>query len=111
MSVGGVNPLEWILPPVALSHILVDTASKAVTGKDAIVTPGSPEAKARKARAAQDAQGRSAQALAESRQAQDEAGIGTAQSDFESRQRAEGASEFLTGRRRASEDLAYTGSL
>lgn len=111
MSVGGVNPLEWILPPVALSHILVDTVSEAATGSKAIVTPGSPEAKARKARAAQDAQTKSAQALADSRQQQDEAGIATAQSDFESRQRAAGASAFLTGRRRASQDLAYTGSL
>lgn len=111
MSVGGVNPLEWILPPVALSHALVDTAAKAITGKEAIVTPGSSADKARKASAAQDARLKEAQSLADSRQQQDESGIASAQADFESRQRAAGASEVLTGKRRGSQDLAYTGAL
>jgi hypothetical protein len=41
---GGVNPFEWILPPVALSHMIVDEASK-IGGGDGVAAPGSPDAK------------------------------------------------------------------
>lgn len=112
MSVGGVNPLEWILPPVAISHAIVNTASKAITGKDVVVTPGSAEDKARKAQAANDAQVRASQTLAESRSQEDEAGTLTGQDDYESRQRALAASELITGKKRgSSQSLAYSGAL
>lgn len=113
MSVGGVNPLEWILPPVAISHAIVNTASKAITGKDAVVTPGSAEDKARKAQAAADAQVKASQTLAESRNTEDTSGVQTGQDDYQSRQRALSASSFITGQKRNSgtSSLAYSGAL
>ena len=111
MSMGGVNPLEWILPPLAMSHIIVDTVSKVATGKNAVQMPGSPDAKARTRQAEHSKQVNAAQTLAESRQREDEAGVATAHRDFNSRQRAARASDVLTGRRRASQDLAYEGEL
>ena len=42
MGGGGVSPFEWILPPVAISHQIVNTASQQISGNRAkIVTPGS----------------------------------------------------------------------
>ena len=41
---GGVNPFEWILPPVALSHHIVDQAAK-IGGGDGVSVPGSADAK------------------------------------------------------------------
>ena len=110
MSVGGVNPLEWILPPVALTHAVIDTAAQAVTGKEAFVTPGSATDKRQKAERAQQQRVNAAQSLAESRETQDP-GPPTADDELASRRRARSASEFLTGRRRPSQTLAAEGSL
>jgi hypothetical protein len=43
---GGVNPLEWLFPPLALSHTIADAAGVNVT------TPGSPRAQQQQAESA-----------------------------------------------------------
>lgn len=45
---GGVNPLEWILPPLAISHEIVNAVAGAAGG-EGITAPGSPTAKRDKA--------------------------------------------------------------
>lgn len=110
MSVGGVNPLEWIFPPAALTHAVIDTAAKAATGKEAVVTPGSAVDKQRKAEGEQQRRIQEAQKLSESRAAA-EPKPETAEDRLASRRRAIAASEFLTGQKRASQTLASTGTL
>ena len=42
MGGGGVSPFEWILPPVAIAHQAVNTASQQISGNRAkLITPGS----------------------------------------------------------------------
>lgn len=110
MSVGSVNPLEWLFPPAAITHAVIDTAAQATTGKPAIVTPGSAIDKQRKAEDEQQRRVQEAQKLSESRAAAEPKPL-TASQEFESRQRALSASEFLTGRKRASSTLAEQGTL
>jgi hypothetical protein len=43
---GGVNPLEYIIPVVGLTHLAIDEATKAGSGGEAGATaPGSPDDK------------------------------------------------------------------
>lgn len=110
MSVGSVNPLEWLFPPAALTHAVVDTVSTAATGKPALVSPGSAIDKQRKAEAEQNRRIQEAQKLSESRAAA-EPNPQTAEDELASRRRATAASAFLTGERRATQTLAGTGTL
>jgi len=110
MSVGSVNPLEWLFPPAALTHAVVDTVATAATGKPAIVSPGSAVDKQRKAEAEQQRRIQEAQKLSESRAAA-EPKPQTAEDELASRRRAIAASSFLTGERRATQTLAGTGTL
>lgn len=41
---GSVNPIEWILPPVALNHMLASEISQAAGGSS-LDAPGSPNAR------------------------------------------------------------------
>ncbi|MGH8865537.1 MAG: hypothetical protein ACREVZ_12955, partial [Burkholderiales bacterium] len=43
---GGVNPLEWILPPVAVSHAIVNEVAPHA-GQTRLVTPESQTARTR----------------------------------------------------------------
>lgn len=110
MSVGGVNPLEWIFPPLALSHVVVDTASKAITGKEAAIMPGSPVAKAENAQEEQQREMEAAQKLSQSREEERPKPL-TGDDELQSRRRAISASDFITGKRRASQGLAEAGAL
>lgn len=110
MSVGSVNPLEWLFPPLAITHAAVDTAAQATTGKPAVVTPGSAVDKQRKAENEQSRRIQEAQKLSESRAAAEPKPL-TAAEEFESRRRALSASEFLTGQRRATSTLTAQGTL
>lgn len=111
MSVGSVNPLEWLFPPVALTHAAADTVATAATGKPAIVTPGSAVAKAQKAEAEQRTRLAEAQRLSESRTAADATPLSAADELESRRRRIASASEFLTGARRPTSTLADGGTL
>ena len=116
---GGVNPLEWILPPVALAHLAVDqggkVASEAVGGDKLPGVPGSQRVNEDEAAADAQAQQQAAldaQAQA-AKQAKDDldARTETAQEARQSRTRAGGvASQFLGGKRRASQTLTDPGT-
>ncbi len=96
-----VNPLEWILPPVALSHMALDAAGVKIN------TPGSPNTKrsAGEAQASREADIQK-QRLGEQHRAQQQR-----LSDAEPmnvRRRAEASARALgeTGRRTASQLLS-----
>lgn len=110
MSVGGINPLEWIFPPLAISHAVVNTASKSITGEDAVSLPGSPNAKAKAAQEQQQAELEAAQKLSQTREAEEPKPL-TGDDELKSRRRALAASEFITGKRRGAQSLAETGAL
>lgn len=101
MSIGGVNPIEWVFPPLALTHAAVDVASKAATGENAFNTPGSAGAKQKEAQQQQQQRLSVSQELAADRARQEAASRPlTPQQEEESRNRLASASEFLTGQKR-----------
>lgn len=108
---GGVNPIEWVLPPVAISHTLVDQGAKAA-GVTPPAIPGSPDAKQKKAlgdaEAAQQAQ-RDQAARNQTKAEQDVAArTETPQEALEARRRAGAVYGSLGsgGKRRASQYLS-----
>ena len=121
---GSTNPIEWVVPPVAIAHMSIDEglkASKKLGGPDLALppAPGSPDDKTDEAAAAAEANRQkllSAQAQAQeearTQAAQDLAArIETPQEAMESRRRAIAASQALGGgRRRASQTLTDPGS-
>lgn len=100
MSFGGIHPAEWILPPLALNHALVNTVVP-------LNTPGSSAAKA--ASAAKDTAAKQAeqQKLSEQRAQQiaSESQPFTPEQELKSRQRLASAAEFLTGEKRTIRTL------
>lgn len=101
MSIGGVNPIEWVFPPLALTHAALDLGSKAVTGENFFNTPGSAGAKQKEAQQQQQQRLSVSQELAADRARQEEASRPfTPQQEQESRSRLASASEFITGRKR-----------
>lgn len=42
---GGVSPFEWILPPVAISHVAYNAAAQQVSPRAKLEAPGSPDDK------------------------------------------------------------------
>lgn len=111
---GGVNPIEWVLPPLALTHTLVDQGAKAV-GAKVPPAPGSPTAKADEAQDA--AEQRAQDALTQQQQARDTeardlaARTETPQEAVDARRRAQLSADRLGGgRRRASQTLTDTGA-
>lgn len=108
MGGGGINPLEWILPPVALAHQAYNSASQQVSGNRAkIVTPGSATDRQN---AADD---RNEQALGEQRAAAETAAERlrynttpqTPQEELAARRRAQSAKQALGS---ASQQLTGT---
>jgi len=107
---GGVNPLEWLLPPVALAHTAVDLGARiaGVNPEDIPSTPGSPAAREQAAAESQR------ETLDAARRRADRDRPQTAQEELESRQRRKAASELLGGggrRRKASQTLTEPGAL
>lgn len=101
MSVGGVNPIEWVFPPLALTHAAVDAGSRAATGENAFNTPGSAGAKQKEAQAAAQQKLSVSEALAADQKQKEEASRPlTPQQELQSRERLMSATAFLTGRRR-----------
>lgn len=101
MSVGGVNPIEWVLPPLALTHLAVDAASKVATGENALNVPGSAGAKQKQAEAEQQQRLSASQELAAEQKRKEEANRPlTASQEQDSRARLSSATEFITGRKR-----------
>ncbi len=100
MSFGGVHPAEWILPPLALNHALVNMVAP-------INTPGSSAA--RKEAAAKDAaQKENLRQVLSEQKAQETANQAaplTPEQDLASRQRLASASEFITQQKRAGRTL------
>lgn len=101
MSIGGVNPIEWVFPPLALTHAALDVGSKAVTGENFFNTPGSAGAKQKEKQAAEQQRLSVSQELAADRARQEEASRPfTPQQELQSRDRLLSATDFLTGRKR-----------
>ena len=111
---GGVNPIEWVLPPLALTHLAVDQGAKAA-GTKAPPAPGSPDEKVASAQEAADQ--RAQDMLTQQQQARDAeardlaARTETPQEAMESRRRAQASADRLGGgMRRASQTLTETGA-
>ena len=111
---GGVNPIEWVLPPLAATHMIVDQGAT-LTGNKLPPVPGSPAAneddKAAEAQAKQqaalDAQAQAVQQAKDDLAARTE----TPQEANEAKRRAKvSASQFLGGKRRASQTLTDPGA-
>jgi len=110
---GGVNPIEWVLPPLAMSHLLVDQGAK-LAGQKLPPVPGSPDAKADdEADAAEAARIKAQDTLtAQGQQAERDlaARTETPQEALDARRRAVAASVALGGgKRRASQTLTTPG--
>lgn len=108
MGGGGINPLEWILPPVALAHQAYNSASQQVSGNRAkLVAPGSGTAQQNKADTKNE------QALGEQRAAAEQAAETlrynttpqTPQEELAARRRAQSAKQALGS---ASQQLTGT---
>lgn len=110
---GGVNPIEWVLPPVALTHMAVDQAAS-LSGNPIPGVPGSQSAAADKAKddaeAARIAAQQSMQADATRASDLLAARTETPQEALDSRRRAAVSAEKLGGgKRRASQTLTDPG--
>lgn len=103
---GGVSPIEWVVPPLALAHASYNVAAGAVSPELAVTAPGSPDDKARKAGTIGAGEG--------VKPGQPELGPRpqTGAEEQESRKRAIAASEALGGgrRRKASQTLTESGA-
>jgi len=110
---GGVNPIEWVLPPVAILHTIVDQAASA-SGNPIPGVPGSQTAAAKQAEDDAAAQQHAQQDTAnqQAKQAADDlaARTETPQEALLSRRRAQvSATQTLGGQRRASQTLTDPG--
>lgn len=110
---GGVNPIEWVLPPLALTHLIVDKAAD-LSGSPIPGVPGSQSAAAAKAKddaeaarkAAQDSMNADATRASDLLAARTE----TPQEALDARRRAQISAEQLGGgKRRASQTLTDPG--
>lgn len=100
MSFGGVHPMEWILPPLALNHALINTITP-------LNTPGSSAAKQASAAKAAEAKQAEQQKLSEQKAQETAAAAQPLSPDDQlaSRQRLASASDFITGQKRAARTL------
>lgn len=108
---GGVNPIEWILPPVAVAHMAYNAGAQQVSPRAKVDLPGSPNDK----RDDLMEQDRATMDAARQAEAERQALIPRAQTSQEeqsSRQRAIAASEMLGGsrKRKASQTLTSADS-
>lgn len=103
---GGVNPIEWVLPPVAIAHAAYNAAAQQVSPRAKIDLPGSPNDK-RDTLMEKDRQTLDAARQAEAERQALMPRPQTAAEEYASRQRAKAASELLGGgpRRRVSQTL------
>jgi hypothetical protein len=100
---GGVSPYEWILPPVAMSHALVNVGAQQVAPGLKIETPDSKNARTDQALAGQRENN---EAVRNSAAAQFEASRPqTAEEQYQSRLRS-GMARSRSGEKRASQFLA-----
>lgn len=103
---GGVNPIEWVVPPVAISHMAYNAAAQQVSPRAKLDLPGSPNDK----RDDLMEQDRNTLEAARQAEAERQALIPRPQTGVEeqaSRRRAIAASEVLGGgrKRKASQTL------
>ncbi len=110
---GGVNPIEWVVPPVALTHTIVDQGAS-ISGKPIPGAPGSQSAEATSAQDEALSAKIKAQNQAIAQQTQQERDLAarteTPLEAEEARRRAGAASERLGGgKRRASQTLTTPG--
>jgi hypothetical protein len=112
---GGVSPLEWIVPPVALTHLAVDKAAPLV-GQKLPPVPGSDTAKANAAAARAEAARKTMLTEADAARTREEAQLAarteTPQEADLARRRAGRVASRLgqQGKRRASETLTDPGA-
>jgi hypothetical protein len=110
---GGVNPLEWLVPPVAVSHLIVDQGAR-VAGQRLPPAPGSETAKDEAARAAAERARATLLAEADAARTQADADLAarteTPQEALDAKRRATLVAQRLGGgHRRASQTLTETG--
>lgn len=108
---GGVNPIEWIVPPVALAHVAYNAGAQQVSPRAKIDAPGSSNDRR------DDAMEQDRQQMDAARQAEAERQAliprpQTGEEELASRKRAIAASEVLGGgrKRRASQTLTSADS-
>lgn len=103
---GGVNPIEWVLPPVAIAHAAYNAAAQQVSPRAKIDLPGSPNDK-RDTLMEKDRQTLDAARQAEAERQALMPRPQTSDEEYASRQRAKAASDILGGggRRRVSQTL------
>lgn len=111
---GGVNPIEWVLPPVALTHLAVDQTAKAI-GTPIPPVPGSSDAKTNQALGDAEAAAQAQKDQAARNQSAAEQALAarteTPQEAVDARRRAGLSYQALgsQGKRRASQYLAGVG--
>lgn len=103
---GGVNPIEWVLPPVALGHMAYNAGAQQVSPRAKVDLPGSPNDKR------DDLMEKDRQTMEAARQAEAERQAliprpQTGEEEQASRKRAIAATEVLGGgrKRKASQTL------
>lgn len=103
---GGVNPIEWVLPPVAVSHMAYNAAAQQVSPRAKIDLPDSPNDR-RDTLMEKDRQTLDAARQAEAERQALMPRPQTSDEEYASRQRAKVASDILGGggRRRVSQTL------
>ncbi len=117
---GGVNPIEWVVPPLALTHLAVDQGSRmgasavGANPDDIPAVPGSQAAKAKSNADTAEATRIKNQNLALDAQSKAEQDLNarteTPQEALDARRRAQAASTALAGgQRRASQTLTTPG--
>ncbi len=117
---GGVNPIEWVVPPLALTHLAVDQGARmgasavGANPDDIPAVPGSQAAKAKSASDQMEATRIANQNILLDQQNKAEQDLNarteTPQEALDARRRAQAASATLAGgQRRASQTLTTPG--
>lgn len=106
---GGVSPYEWIMPPVALSHVGYNAAAQQVSPRAKIDTAGSKNDKKKTLGDAQQQQDQDARVAEERRASQylaDNPPPQTPEQERAARRRGDAAGAGRYGGKRASQYLA-----
>ena len=100
---GGINPFEWFLPPVALSHAAYNAAAQQVSPRAKLNTPGSRNARE------SEAQQRLGEAQSERDRLAEEERVTGLPENVRKRAGAAAASLGLTGSKRPSASSYLAG--
>ena len=108
---GGVNPFEWILPPVALSHVAYNAGAQQVSPRAKINAPDSKNDRTAEAEArARDEQQRLGAAQTEAARVAEEERVAGLSENVRKRAGAAASSLGLTGSKRPSASAYLSGA-